>query len=187
MSKLVLAVTGASGSLLAERLMEKSPWPVHLVVSRWGREVYERERGALTGLTARAAAVLDVDDLLAPIASGSVETAGMVVAPCSANTLGHIASGTSPNLITRAAHCHLKEGRRLILALREAPLSLIDLDNARAVAAAGGVVMPLSPPFFMTAGRNPDEVTMTDLMDLFADRVLQLLGQPASQTWEDVR
>ncbi len=187
MPNLVLAVTGASGSLLAKALMARSPWPVSLVMSRCGREVYARECGGVDALEAGAREVLDIDDLFAPIASGSVETAGMVVAPCSVNTLGHIAAGTSPNLISRAAHCHLKEGRPLILALREAPLTLIDIDNARSAAAAGGVVMPLSPPFFMTAGRNPDRVTLTELMDLFADRVLRRLGHPAGKTWEDVR
>jgi 4-hydroxy-3-polyprenylbenzoate decarboxylase len=187
MSNLVLAVTGGSGSLVAKLLATRSPWPVSLVASRWGREVYEKECGPIASLEAQVNEVLDVDDLLQPIASGSVDTAGMVIAPCSANTLGHIASGTSCNLITRAAHCHLKEGRRLVLAVRESPWTLIDIQNAGTVAAAGGVVMPLSPPFFMTAGRSPDEVTMTELLTLYVDRVLQVLGHPAPKTWEDVR
>ena len=111
----------------------------------------------------------------------------MIVAPCSANTLGQVAQGLSPILITRAAHCHLKEKRPLILCVREAPWSLIDLENARRVTAAGGVVMPISPPFFMAAGRDPDAVSMTELIALFADRVLKLLGHPPPASWESSR
>jgi 4-hydroxy-3-polyprenylbenzoate decarboxylase len=187
MNKLTLAVTGASGMLTAKILLEKSPWPVALVASDWGREVYEREVGPFEGLQKMAAEVLDNEDLGASLASGSVESAGMLVAPCSANTMGQIASGVSPSLITRAAHCHLKERRPLVLCVRETPWSLIDLDNARSVAAAGGAVMPISPPFFMTAQRDPDRVSMAELLGLYADRVLKLLGHPAPITWESVK
>lgn len=187
MLKLVLAVTGASGSLTAKSLIAKSPWPVALVMSQWGRKVYESECGPVRELEEMADEIHRDDDLFASIASGSVPTAGMIVAPCSANTLGHIAAGTSPNLIARAAHCHLKEGRKLILALRESPLTLIDIENARSVAAAGGVIMPLSPPFFMTADKAPETISMAELVELFADRVLGLLGAPVDRTWEDVR
>ncbi len=186
MSKLVLGVTGATGSLLADLLLDKSPWPVSLVASEWGRNVYERECGPFEGLSRRAAEVLDNGDLGAAIASGSVETAGMIVAPCSANTLGQIAAGVSPNLIARAAHCHLKERRPLVLCIRETPWTLIDIDNAKRVAEAGATVMPVSPPFFMTAGKDPGEVSLQELMSLFADRVLKLLGHAPKRTWEDV-
>ena len=111
----------------------------------------------------------------------------MVVLPCSAHTLAQIAAGLGDNLITRAAHCQLKEQRPLILCLREAPLTLIDVENARRAARAGAVIMPMSPPFFMFAGSDPKATSMHDLLDAFADRVLALLGQSADQTWEDVR
>jgi 4-hydroxy-3-polyprenylbenzoate decarboxylase len=183
---LIVAVTGATGAHAAELLMEKSPWPVTLIGSRWGMDVCRRECGSFDELARRAKTVLDDEDLSAPIASGSVPTAGMVIIPCSTNTLGKVAGGIADSLITRAAHCHLKEGRRLVLCVRESPWTLIDLDNARKVAAAGGVIMPLSPPCYMVAGKAPDAVSMTDLLGAFADRVLAVLGRPAGSDWETV-
>jgi 4-hydroxy-3-polyprenylbenzoate decarboxylase len=183
---LVLAVSGATGAHAAQLLMRKSPWPVALVASAWGKDVYERECGALAELAASAARVYDDTDLAAPIASGSVPTVGMVILPCSSNMLAKVAHGVGDSLITRAAHCHLKERRRLVLCVRETPWSLMDLNNAAAVAAAGGVVMPLSPPFYQLAGRDPAAVSMADLLGLFVDRVLAVLGQPAVENWETI-
>ena len=184
---LILGITGASGIHGARRLAEKSPWPVDLVASRWGRRVADTECGGMKAIENQAQRVFKPDDLYAPPASGSVLAAGMVVLPCSAHTLAQIAAGLGDNLITRAAHCQLKEGRPLILCLREAPLTLIDLDNARRAAAAGAVIMPMSPPFFMFAGTDPKTVSMDDLLDAYVDRVLALLGQQPARTWEDVR
>jgi 4-hydroxy-3-polyprenylbenzoate decarboxylase len=183
---LVLAVTGASCAHAAARVIERSAWPVSLVMSRWGEEVYRRECGQLEQLVERAATVISNDDLAAPISSGSVPTAGMVILPCSSSTLAAIAAGLGETLIARAAHCHLKERRFLVLCVREAPWSLIDLDNARTVAAAGGVIMPLSPPCYMSEDLPPDQVTLTMLLDAFADRVLALLGQPPARHWGDI-
>ena len=186
-SSLILAITGASGIYAAKLLARKSTRPIDLVVSRWGRNVADAECGGLEMIESEAQRVFAPDDLYAPLASGSVPAAGMVVLPCSAHTLAQIAAGLGDNLITRAAHCQLKERRPLILCLREAPLTLIDVENARRAARAGAVIMPMSPPFFMFAGRDPKATSMHDLLDAFADRVLALLGQPADQTWEDVR
>ncbi|MEN7974018.1 MAG: flavoprotein, partial [Verrucomicrobiota bacterium] len=110
---LVVAMTGASGALATKLLIEKSQWPVALVASRMGRVVYEQEVGPFSELEALAAKVWDDSDLTAPIASGSVPTAGMVIVPCSTNTLGKVAVGIADSLVTRSAHCQLKEGRRL--------------------------------------------------------------------------
>ena len=183
---LIVAITGASGVLAARTLMEKSPWPVTLVASRWGREIYERECGAFDELAARAAQVFSDDDLAAPISSGSVPTVGMVIVPCSCNALAQVAGGLGGTLIARAAHCHLKERRRLVLCVRETPWTLIDIDNARAVSTAGGIIMPISPPFYMAAGKPPEQVTLAELMAAYADRVLALLGLPPESTWETV-
>ncbi len=184
---LILGITGASGIHGARLLVNKSTWPVDLVVSRWGRDVAGTECGGIDAIEAQATRVFAPDDLYAPLSSGSVPTAGMVVLPCSANTLAQIAAGLGDSLIIRAAHCQLKERRPLILCLREAPLTLIDLENARRVAAAGGVIMPMSPPFFMFAGTDPKSVSMDDLLAAFVDRVLALLGQNPARTWEDIR
>ena len=184
---LVLAVTGATGAYAARRLVDKSSWPVSLIVSKWGREVYKRECGDIDELTGPAAAVYDDDDLSAPIASGSVPTEGMVILPCSTSTMGKIAAGVGDTLITRAAHCHLKESRKLVLCVRESPWSLIDLDAARTIAAAGGVIMPISPAFYMTSDHPPEAVTLDTLLNDFVDHVLALFGRPTDKNGESVR
>jgi len=183
---LVLAVTGASGALAAELLMRKSPWPVTLVASNWGKDVFTRECGDFSRLAGLADKVFDDHDLAAPISSGSVPTRGMILLPCTTNTLAKIAHGIADSLITRAAHCHLKESRRLICCVRETPWTLIDLNNAVSVAAAGGTIMPLSPPFFQIGQRDPAAVTMTELLDAYVDRVLSVLGHPAASNWESL-
>lgn len=180
----MLAVTGATGAQAAQLLMERSPWPISLVVSKWGRDVCARERVPVEALAERAAEVLDDSNLSERIASGSVPTAGMVVMPCSTDTMAKIAAGVADTLITRAAHCHLKEGRKLVLCVRESPWTLIDIRNAACAAEAGAVVMPLSPPFYMFADREPGGVTMTDLLGAYVDRVLAVLGKKPTQTWE---
>lgn len=184
---LVLAVTGATGSLAAKILSERSPWKVDLVASTWGKQVYEHECGPFGALSALADRTFDDGDLAAPISSGSVPTAGMVILPCSSNTLAAIAAGLADSLVTRAAHCHLKEGRRLVLCVRETPWTLIDCENARRVAAAGAVVMPVSPPFYMEAGRDAGDVSLLEITTAFVDRVLAVLGHDASRNWETVR
>ena len=182
--KLVLAVTGATGAHAAELLMERSPWPISLVVSKWGRDVCAREHVNVEALAERAAEVLDDADLAAGISSGSVPTVGMVVMPCSVDTMAKIAAGVSDTLITRSAHCHLKEGRKLVLCVRESPWTLIDIRNAARAAEAGSVVMPLSPPFYMFVDRDGADVTMTDLLGAYVDRVLAVLGKAPGQVWE---
>lgn len=184
---LVVAMTGASGAYAAELLLRKSPWPTMLITSKWARQIYAHECGPVAQLEKLASQVLDNADMLAAPASGSVPTAGMVILPCSANTLGQIAAGLGETLIARAAHCHLKERRPLVLGLRETPLTVIDLQNAAAAAAAGATVMPLSPPFFMFKGRSAKQVSLHDIMAAYVDRVLAVLGHPMSETWEDVR
>ena len=184
---LVVAMTGASGAYATKLLIEKSQWPVTLVCSRMGRVVYEQEAGPFSELEALADTVWKDADLTATIASGSVPTVGMVIMPCSANTLGKVAAGIADSLVTRAAHCHLKEGRKVVLCIREAPWTLLNAQNATHIAAAGGTVMPMSPPYYMSKGRDPNDVSMADMLGYFADHVLSLFGQTAPKTWEDIR
>lgn len=178
---LVLAVTGATGAHAARLLVEKSPWPITLVGSRHGIEVYERECGRFEELASKAEQVYEDTDLAAPISSGATPTVGMVILPCSVNTLGRIGAGVADSLVARAAHCHLKEGRKLALCIRETPWTLINLENARRVAAAGGIIMPISPPYYMFAGRAPSDVSMSELLAAFVDRVLALLRCPVTR------
>ena len=109
---LIVAINGATGVHAAERLMKKSPWPVALVASEWGMNVAQRECGDFSRIASLASKVYDDADLAAAISSGSVPTVGMVILPCSANTLAKVSRGIADTLITRAAHCHLKERRR---------------------------------------------------------------------------
>ena len=183
---LIVGITGATGAAAAALLIERSPWPVTLVASHWGQRVVEHEWGPYAELSAKASRCAENDDLFDAIASGSVETAGMAILPCSANTLAHVASGLGDTLISRAAHCHLKERRPLVLCLRESPLSRIDLENALRVADAGGVILPMTPPFYMH-GKRPSAVSLEEVLTVFVDRVLAVLGHPAPSTWEDVR
>jgi len=184
---LVVAMTGASGALATRLLVEKSQWPVTLVVSKMGRVVYEQEAGPFRELEAQAAEIWKEGDLTAPIASGSVPTVGMVILPCSANTLGKVAAGLADSLVTRAAHCQLKEGRKVVLCVREAPWTLLNAKNAADIAAAGGTIMPMSPPYYMAIGRDPNTVSMAEMLGYFADHVLSLFGQEAPKTWADIR
>ena len=184
---LVVAMTGASGALATKLLIEKSQWPVTLVASAMGRVVYEQEVGPFAELEEIASKVWSDSDLTAPIASGSVPTIGMVIVPCSANTLGKVAAGIADSLVTRAAHCQLKEGRKLVLCVREAPWTLMNAQSAATVAAAGGTIMPISPPFYMAKGRDPNEVSIVEMLGYYVDHVLSLFGQTAPQTWADIR
>ena len=120
-------------------------------------------------------------DLMAPIASGSYLTGGMVICPCSGSTLAAIAHGTSGNLIHRAADVHLKERRRLILVPRETPLSIIQLDNMRRCVEAGAIVLPAMPGFY----HEPKSIQ--DLVDFVVGRICDQLEIPHSlmRRWGD--
>lgn len=183
--EVVVGITGASGAIYAVRLLkalETSPEvaTVHLVVTRHGRVAMAEELGGphqgaldlkrLLGVTPERVRVHDNDAVAALIASGSHRTAGMVVIPCSAGTLAKIAAGVADNLLTRAADVHLKEGRKLLLVLRETPLSRIHLKNCLAAAEAGATILPPMPSFYT----HPRD--LGELVDQFVARVLDHLG-----------
>ena len=189
-----LAITGASGSAFGVAVLRRlSANPaverVALLLSPTGKRCLHDE----AGLTPKDLAALpkvslrDERDLGADISSGSFRQDGMVLIPCSAGALGRIAAGTSETLVSRAADVCLKERRPLVLCVREAPWSLIDLDNARTVAAAGGIIMPLSPPFYMAGAKDPAQVTAAELLGAYVDRVLALLGHAAPANWNTVK
>lgn len=112
----------------------------------------------------------DSRDLTGRLASGSFQTHGMVICPCSCTTLAAVANGLGTNLIHRAAEVHLKERRKLILLTRETPLSLVQIENMRRVTEAGGIVMPASPGFYSGA------TTVADLVDYLVARICDRLG-----------
>ena len=139
------------------------------------------ELDALTGGRPSCIQLYNFRDVGAVIASGSFRHDGMIVIPCSSNTLGAIASGAGQNLMHRAAHVSLKEKRPLVLVHREMPLSLIDIRNMAAITEAGGIIAPANPGFYMM----PELVG--DLVDFVVGRCLDLLGieHELSIRWAD--
>lgn len=174
--RIVVGVTGASGAIYALRLLEKLRRPeieIHLILSRSGEKTLYLETGKKAAdLKAFADFSWPVDDISAPLASGSFSTHGMVVAPCSIHTMSSIAYGITSNLLTRAADVTLKEGRRLILMVRESPLHRGHLKTMTSLAEMGAILAPPIPGFY----NHP--VSIQDLVDSSVDRVLDLIGAP---------
>jgi 4-hydroxy-3-polyprenylbenzoate decarboxylase len=181
--KLVLAATGASGSIYMQRLLSRldpRAHEIHLVLSNYARQVAAEE---LDGPLQVPEGVHQHEDrsMHVPFTSGSARFEAMVIVPCSMGTLGRLAHGSSENNILRAADVFLKERRKLILVPREMPWSLIHARNAVAVTEAGAVVMPASPSFY----HRPR--TIEELVDTVVFRILDHLGlAPAdSPRWQE--
>ena len=185
MKEITVAVTGASGSACARRLLaELASHPdvgiVNAVMSTSALLVAREEIGpgdaSLAEMRATMAGPprkvrwLDENDLRAPIASGSHIVDGTCIVPCSTGTMGCIASGATRNLIHRAAEVSLKERRLLILGVREAPLSVIQIENMLTVTRAGAIVLPITPAFYS----HPRSID--DVVELYVGRVLDHLG-----------
>jgi 4-hydroxy-3-polyprenylbenzoate decarboxylase len=190
-SSIVVGVTGASGVIYARRLLQalaNQDRHIDLVISPAAELVMWQELGVRLGgerfslqqlWPEGQAPSIDVranikryghGDFLAPIASGSHVTAGMVVCPCSGSTLSAVACGASNNLIQRAADVHLKERRPLILVTRETPLSLIHIENMRRCVQAGAIMLPASPGWYH------GKMTIDGLVDFVVARILDQLG-----------
>jgi 4-hydroxy-3-polyprenylbenzoate decarboxylase len=181
--RLVVGMTGASGAAYGIRLLEALRdlgVETHLVASRWGERTIQHE----TGLTLAEARALATEhhgafDQSAPISSGSFRTDGMVIAPCSMRTASAIAHGVGDTLVCRAADVTLKERRRLVLVVRETPLSTIHLENLLALSRHGAVVLPPVPAFY----NRPE--SLEDLVDHLVVRVLDQFGldAPFGRRW----
>jgi 4-hydroxy-3-polyprenylbenzoate decarboxylase len=172
-----VGVTGASGAIyplrLLERLRRNPATEVHLILSRAAEKTLFLETGRKAAdLKAMAHYSWPLEDISAPLASGSFQTAGMVIAPCSIHTMSAIACGISSNLMIRAADVVLKERRRLILMVRETPFHLGHLRTMTSLAEMGAIIAPPIPGFY----NRP--ATIGDLVDSSVDRVLDLLGVP---------
>lgn len=175
--RLIVAITGASGASYGVRLLqvlnEIPNIETHLVVSDSGLLNLQQELDMnLTQLEALVDVTHHINDVGATIASGSFQSDGMVVAPCSMRTLAAVAHGLSDNLITRAADVMLKERRRLILMVRETPFNLAHLRNMTSVTEMGGIIYPPLPCFY----HRPQ--TIADIIDHTVSRVIDLLGVP---------
>jgi flavin prenyltransferase len=175
MKKIALAVTGSSGSIYAKVLMDKlallrHQWAaVGVVLSDNAKLNWELEIGP-ADFAAYPFQFYEKNDFRAPFASGSARYDTMIVCPCSMGTLARIATGISNDLVTRAADVALKERRRLILVTRETPLSLVHIQNMKAVTEAGGIVCPAVPSFYSKPA------TLEEVAATVVDRVLDLAG-----------
>jgi 4-hydroxy-3-polyprenylbenzoate decarboxylase len=174
MKRVILAITGASGAILGIRtleLLKDAEVETHLIVSRAAHQTITSETDwTVADVKALASACYEPEDIGARIASGSFVTEGMLVAPCSIKTLSGIANSYADNLIVRAADVCLKEGRRLILAVRETPLHLGHLELMQQAARVGAVIFPPVPAFYGQAQ------TVDELVEDLAGRILLRMG-----------
>ena len=179
MNPVVVGISGASGAVLAHRTVDQllnRRVPTQVVCSNAARMVWQEELGVSFNETLSAwqedpqFTFHALNDLRAPIASGTYPTAGMVVVPCSMNSIASIAHGISSNLLTRAADVCLKERRRLVIVPRETPLHSIHLENMLTLSRMGAVVLPPEPAFYL----KPQSVD--DIVDFVVGRVLVALG-----------
>jgi len=174
-NKIVVAITGASGSMYAKVLLQKLEKlssqidEVGLIMSDNAKDVWKHELGD-TSFEKFNFKLYSKSDFFAPFASGSAKFNTMIICPCSMGALARIASGVSNDLTTRAADVILKERRKLILVTRDTPLSLIHINNMKTVTEAGGIICPASPSFYS----NPQ--TIEQLVATVIDRVIDLSG-----------
>lgn len=183
-NRIIVAISGASGAVygvhLLKVLRELKNVQTHLTISDAGFLNLQQELDTSRAeVEALADVVYPVHDVGAAIASGSFQCDAMVVAPCSMRTLAAIAHGLADNLITRAADVTLKERRRLILMVREAPLNLVHLRNMTSVTEMGGIIFPPVPSFY----HRPQ--TLAEMIENTVSRVVDLLGlaQPQAPRW----
>lgn len=173
--KIVIAITGASGSLYARQLLEKlfaipQQWnELGIVITDNARQVWKTELGD-TGYEKYAGYIYDKKNFNAPFASGSGQFDTMIIIPCSMGTLGRIAGGISDDLISRAADVILKERRKLVCVVRDTPYSLVHIRNMETVTLAGGIICPATPSFY-SVPKSIEEVAAT-----VTDRVLDICG-----------
>jgi 4-hydroxy-3-polyprenylbenzoate decarboxylase len=184
MRRLIVGMTGSTGAVFGIRLLEAlkhSEVESHLIISKWAQRTIEHEtRHSVEQVRSLATVVHSQGDMGASISSGSFLTEGMVVIPCSVRTLGGIANGYGEHLVHRAADVILKERRRLVLVVRETPLSEVHLENMLKLARMGVIMLPPMPAFY----NHPQ--TVDDVIDHIVARVLDQFGIEAhfAKRWD---
>ena len=185
MLRIVVGISGASGSIYGVRLMEKlrghADLEIHLILTHAGEKTLFIETGRRAAdLKKLADFTYPIGDIGCRLASGSFITGGMVIAPCSIHTMSAIAAGISSNLMVRAADVVLKERRKLILMVRETPFHLGHLRAMVSLSECGAIIAPPVPAFY----QKPE--TVVDIVDHSVDRVLDLLGlpEPEAKRWD---
>lgn len=179
--KIVIGITGASGSIYAGRLLQylsvDSRVQFALCMSDNAKEVWKHELGN-TLYESYKEHLYQAKDYNAPFASGSSSFDSLVIIPCSMGTLGRIANGISDNLINRCADVMLKERRKLVCVVRETPYNLIHIENMKKIVSAGGIICPATPSFYSKPGN------MDQLVDTVVHRVLDILELPHAQAYK---
>jgi len=183
--RLIVGISGSTGAIFGVRLLEamRATGQVesHLIISKWGQRTIEHETTMSVDAVRRLADVTYAPlNLAATISSGSFRTNGMIIAPCSTKTAAAIATGYSETLIARAADVIVKEGRKLVLVVRESPLSAIHLENLLTLARLGVVIVPPVPAFY----NHP--ATLDDVIDHVTARVMDQFGLdfPRARRWD---
>ncbi len=177
-NKIIIAITGASGSIYAKLLLDKliqlrGQWSeLAVVLSDNAKKIWQTELGN-DAFNSYAVNYYNKFDFNAPFASGSAKYNIMIIVPCSMGTLGRIACGVSDDLITRAADVILKERRKLILTIRDTPYNLIHIKNMEAITLAGGIICPATPSFYS----NP--TTIEEAALTVVNRIIDLAGLEA--------
>lgn len=167
----VVGITGASGIVYGVRLLKVLPGRKTVILSKDAKRLAEIELGMKTkDIYGLADDHFENEDLYSPLASGSARFDSIVIAPCSTSTMSKLACGIQDNLITRVGAVALKERRRMVMVIRETPLSSIMLSNMERLACAGAIVMPASPAFY------PMPESVDDMVDFVVGRALDLLG-----------
>jgi flavin prenyltransferase len=172
--KVIVAVTGASGTIYAKGFLEAAKShgiETHLIITESGEKVAKYELGGSDELKKLADSIYDWNDLTATIASGSHDVDAMVIVPSSMKTASAIAHGFADNLVTRAADVQLKERRTLLLVPRETPLHAIHLENMAKLAHMGAIILPAMPGFY----HNPESIQ--DIVDFITGKILDQLGK----------
>lgn len=178
--KIVVGVTGSSGAVYALDFLKTCPPKKFLITSAWGKVLLKDELGlSEKDLKPYVERIFSDDDLTAPMASGSNVFDAFVVLPASTSTIGRIASGVGDTLITRTAQVCLKERYKLILCVRETPLSTLTLEQCARLSSYGAVIMPISPPLYFV----PE--TVASYVGAFTNKVLGQLGVRNGKGWRE--
>jgi 4-hydroxy-3-polyprenylbenzoate decarboxylase len=176
--RIVLGITGSSGAVYAVDFLKRCPGDKFLIVSKWGKVLLKDEVNlAEKDLLPYVNRQFPNDDLTAPLASGSNRFDAYVILPCSTSTLGKIASGIGDTLITRTAQVALKERFKLVLCVRETPLSTLALEQCAKLSSYGAIIMPISPPLYFVPK------TVDEYVAGFVDKLFGVLGVREQRGW----
>ena len=176
--RIIIGITGSSGAVYAKEFLKQCCADNYLIVSKWGKVLLKDELGISDhDLAPFVKRQFSDDDLAAPMASGTNRFDACVILPCSTSTLGKIASGIGDTLITRTAHVAMKERYKLILCVRETPLSTVTLEQCAKLSRDGVIIMPISPPMYYVPK------TVDEYIGAFVDKLLGVVGVRMPKGW----